>query len=48
MYQIIDDKQEQKIFDTNKITPEVLGLKPTTDFEDYANRVIVDEMPEDA
>ena len=33
MYQIIDDKQEQKIFDTNKITPEVLGLKPTTDLK---------------
>lgn len=47
MYQIIDEN-EQTNFNVNKITPEMLGLQPTTDFAEYANDVIVDEMPEKA
>lgn len=50
MYQIIDDKEEQKKYNevVNKITPQSLGLKPTTDFAQFAQQTIFDENPEKA
>lgn len=46
MYQIIDDNQTN--FNSDKITPDMLGLKATTDFAEYANQVICDEVPDKA
>lgn len=48
MYKIIDDNEEQMKFDevVNKITPQTLGLNPTTDFEQYAQEEIINDNPE--
>lgn len=49
VYQIIDNETEEKEFQeqiNNKITPEMLGLKPTTDFAEYAQQTIIDENPD--
>ncbi len=45
MYQTIDENEEQQKYNqvVNKITPESLGLKPTTDFEQYAQQTLIDE-----
>jgi len=48
MYQIIDDKKEQEKYNeiVNKITPESLGLKPTSDFAQFAQKTIINDDPE--
>lgn len=48
MYKIIDDNEEQMKFNevVNKITPQTLGLNPTTDFEQYAQEEIINDNPE--
>ena len=47
MYQIIDEKDEQQKYNqiVDKITPQSLGLKPTTDFAQYAQQTLIDENP---
>ncbi len=48
MYQIIDNETEQQKYNeiVNKITPQSLGLKPTTDFALFVQQKIIDENPE--
>ena len=52
MYEIIDPNspEEQKKYQEvlNKITPEMLGLKPTNDFARYAQQTIIDDDPQKA
>ncbi len=47
MFQEINDENEQKQF-ANKITPQMLGLKPTNDYAQFVNQTICDEAPEKA
>ena len=50
MYTIIDENEEQQKYQevVSKITPEMLGLKPTNDFAQYAQQTIIDDNPEKA
>lgn len=47
-YKIIDENEEQKKYNevVEKITPESLGLRPTTDFAQYAQQTLIDENPQ--
>ncbi len=48
MYKTIDENAEQEKYNqiADKITPEMLGLKPTNDFAQYAQQTIIDENPD--
>ena len=52
MYETIDSQQEQNkhndFIRTHKVTPEMLGLQPTTEFERFAQQQIIDEDEDNA
>jgi len=50
MYKIIDDQEDAKLQNqaAQRITPQMLGLKPTTDFAQFAQQKIIDANPEKA